>query len=98
MHFNGTEAQPANQPDLPSAGRLLATLAVLPTLAHHMLAYEKLYEQFQLTPNQRENLRSVTDSPFREAPKLDRFIVETVIVEGGERRIISKEEQSAKLV
>ena len=67
-------------------------------VTNQVLAYEKLYEQFQLTPSQRENLRSLTDSPFREAPKLDRFIVETVIVEGGERRIISKEEQSAKLV
>ena len=28
VHFNGTEAQPANQPDLPTAGRLLATLGV----------------------------------------------------------------------
>ena len=28
VHFNGTEAQPANQPDLPSAVRLLATLGV----------------------------------------------------------------------
>ena len=29
VHFNGTEAQPANQPDLPSAGRLLATLGLM---------------------------------------------------------------------
>ena len=28
VHFNGTEAQPANQPDLPPAGRLLATLGI----------------------------------------------------------------------
>ena len=31
VHFNGTEAQPANQPDLPSAGRLLATLGLANT-------------------------------------------------------------------
>ena len=63
-----------------------------------MLTYEKLYEQFDLTPDQCEGLRRLAELPFRALPKLDRFIVETVIVEGGERRVVKKEEQGAQLV
>ena len=63
-----------------------------------MFTYEKLYEQFHLTPDQCIGLRSLAEFPYRVPPKFDRFIVETVIIEGGERRVMKKEEQGAKLV
>ena len=63
-----------------------------------MTAYEKLYDQFLLTSDKREGLLSLSELLFYTPPKMGRLIVETVIVENGERLIIKKEEQSAKLV
>lgn len=73
-------------------------LASPSTRRHHMANYEKLYDQFQLTTEQRESLLHLASPPLHIPPKMDRLIVETVIVEGGERRIIKKEELGAKLV
>jgi len=63
-----------------------------------MSEFEKLYEQFQITAEYGEELRKLSDSrPF--LPRvIDRVIVETVIVENGERRVIKKDEKDAKLV
>lgn len=63
-----------------------------------MSEFEKLYEQFQITDEKRDNLRQLAD-PRQYLPHVaDRVIVETVIVENGERRVIKKDEQDAKLV
>lgn len=63
-----------------------------------MSEFEKLYEQFQITAEKCDNLRQLAD-PKQYLPRVaDRVIVETVIVENGERRVIKKDEQDAKLV
>ena len=63
-----------------------------------MTNFAKQYDQFRLTTEQCETLRRLAD-PRLHLPRIaDLVIVETVIVEDGERRIIKKEEQSAKLV
>lgn len=63
-----------------------------------MSDFEKLYEQFQITSEKCDNLREFAD-PRQYLPRVaDRVIVETVIVENGERRVIKKDEQDAKLV
>lgn len=58
----------------------------------------KQYDQFRLTTEQCENLRRLADPRLHLPRMADRVIVETVIIEDGERRVIKKEEQSAKLV
>jgi hypothetical protein len=63
-----------------------------------MSEFEKLYEQFQISAEKFDNLQRLAD-PRQHLPRVtDRVIVETVIVENGERRVIKKDEQDAKLV
>jgi len=63
-----------------------------------MPSIEEKYKLFQLNEGLREHLCKLSDShfPFLSAPS--RVVVETVVVEGGERKIVSEEEQDAKLV
>jgi hypothetical protein len=63
-----------------------------------MSEFEKLYDQFQITAEKCNNLRWFAEPRLYLPRVTDRVIVETVIVENGERRIIKKEEQGAKLV
>lgn len=63
-----------------------------------MAEYEMRYAQFGLAPEQRESLRRLGEPPLHIPPRLERLIVETIIVEGGERRVVKEEEQDAKLV
>lgn len=63
-----------------------------------MSEFEKLYNQFQITAEKRDNLRWLAEPRPYLRRVTDRVIVETVIIENGERRVIKKEEQGAKLV
>jgi len=63
-----------------------------------MSEFAKKYDQFRLTTEQCENLRRLADPRLHLPRTVDRVIVETVIVEDGERRVIKQEEQGAKLV
>lgn len=63
-----------------------------------MSMFEKLYDQFQITAEKYDNLRLLSDQRLYLPRVTNRVIVETVIVENGERRVIKKEEQGAKLV
>ena len=58
----------------------------------------KQYDQFGLTTEQCEDLRRLADPQLYLPRTAERLIVETIIVEDGERRVIKKEEQNAKLV
>lgn len=60
--------------------------------------FEQRYDRFQISPEKGGSLRLLAEPPLHLPPSTDRVIVETVIVENGERRIVSKEEQGAKLV
>ncbi len=60
--------------------------------------FEKRYDQFQLTVEKCDNLRRLTDSPLHILRATDRVVVETIVVENGERRVVKTEEQCAKLV
>jgi hypothetical protein len=59
---------------------------------------EGKYELFQLNNELREHLRQLSDSHFPFSTSRNRIVVETVVVENGERTIVRKEEQDAKLV
>ena len=63
-----------------------------------MSDFQKQYDEFRLSTEQCESLRRLADPKLYLPPTEDRVIVETVIVEDGERRVIKKEEQCAKLV
>jgi hypothetical protein len=63
-----------------------------------MSEFEKQYNQFQLTAEQCDNLRRLADPRLYLPRTANRVIVETVIIENGERRVIKKEEQGAELV
>jgi len=60
--------------------------------------FENKYGQFQLTPEKCDSLRWLADPRSHLPHPRDRVIVETVIVEHGERRTVKREEQDAKLV
>jgi len=59
---------------------------------------EKQYDRFQITAEKCDNLRRLADLRLHLPRATDRVVVETVIVENGERRIVKQEEQGAKLV
>ncbi len=60
--------------------------------------FDQLNDRFQITVTTGDSLRRLAEPPL-DLPRLtDSVIVETVIVENGERRIVGKEEQGAKLV
>lgn len=62
-----------------------------------MSEFEKLYEEFHISTEHGETLKRLADlAPHNHSS--GRIVVETVIVEHGERRIVKKEERSAKLV
>lgn len=63
-----------------------------------MSEFEKQYDEFRLSTEQCENLRRLADLGSYLQKAEDRVIVETVIVEDGQRRVIKKEEQCAELV
>ena len=63
-----------------------------------MSNFEKQYGEFRLSTEQCESLRRLADPRLHLPRTEDRVIVESVIVEDGERRVIKKEEQCAKLV
>ncbi|MFH1079590.1 MAG: hypothetical protein V1766_04930 [Pseudomonadota bacterium] len=56
--------------------------------------YEK-YKLFQLGEELRQHLLRLSDSKFPLQQPQTRVVVETLIMENGERRVISKEEQDA---
>lgn len=63
-----------------------------------MPGFEKQYDRFLLTTEKCDNLRRLAD-PRQHLPySTDRVLVETVIVENGERRVVKQEERNAKLV
>lgn len=63
-----------------------------------MSDFETLFDRFQITAEKGGSLRRLAEPPLHLHRPTDRVIVETVIVENGERRIVRKEEQGAKLV
>jgi hypothetical protein len=63
-----------------------------------MSKFDAQYAQFQLTPEKCENLKYLADPSQYLLRAADRVIVETVVVEHGERRVIKKEEKGAELV
>lgn len=63
-----------------------------------MSKFETLYDQFQITAEKCDNLRWLADPKLQFSGVMDCVVVETVIVENGERRIVKKEAQGAKLV
>ena len=60
--------------------------------------FHQLYDRFQISATTGASLRGLAEPPLHLPRPTDRVIVETVIVENGERRIVGKEEQGAKLV
>lgn len=63
-----------------------------------MPEFEKQYDRFLLTTEKCNNLRWLADPRLHLPRATDRVLVETVIVENGERRVVKQEEQNAKLV
>jgi hypothetical protein len=63
-----------------------------------MSEFEKLYDQFQITTENCSSLRRLAEPALHLLRPAERVVVETVIVENGQRRIVKKEEQGAKLV
>jgi len=63
-----------------------------------MPEFEKQYELFLLTTEKCDNLRWLADSRLDLPRTTDRVLIETVIVDNGERRVLKQEEQYAKLV
>ncbi|WP_137936570.1 hypothetical protein [Chitinivorax sp. B] len=63
-----------------------------------MSEFEKLYDRFQITAENCDNLRHLVEPALHLRRPAKRVVVETVVVENGERRIVKKEEQDAKLV
>jgi hypothetical protein len=60
--------------------------------------YESRYAEFRLTNEQRDSLRRLTKPSLHSPSTAGRLLVETIIVECGERRVVKEEEQGAKLV
>jgi len=63
-----------------------------------MSEFGKQYDQFHITAENCDDLRRLACLTLHLPRAMDRVVVETVIVENGERRIVKKEEQRAKLV
>lgn len=63
-----------------------------------MTDFDQLYDRFEISIEKSDSLRRLAEPPLHLPRPKDRVIVETVIVENGERRTITKEEQGAKLV
>ena len=63
-----------------------------------MCDFERLYERFEISSEKGDSLRRLAESPLHRPRPTARVVVETVIVENGERRIVETEEQNAKLV
>jgi len=63
-----------------------------------MSDFEKRYERFKITAKEADNLRRLAEPALhlRRAP--NRVIVETVVIEDGDRRVVKTEVQSAQLV
>ena len=60
--------------------------------------FDQLYDRFQISATTGASLLRLAESSPHLPRLTDRVIVETVIVENGESRILGKEEQGAKLV
>lgn len=63
-----------------------------------MSTFKKQYDQFQLSPKQCDDLQQLADPRLHLPRTTDRLIVETILIEDGERRVVKKEEQGAQLV
>jgi hypothetical protein len=63
-----------------------------------MSDFEKLYGRFKITAKECDTLRRLAEPALHLRRPLDRVIVETVVVEDGERRVVKTEVQSAELV
>ena len=63
-----------------------------------MHTLDQLYAQFQISAEEGDRLRRLADPGRHVHGETDRVVVETIIVEHGERRIVKTEERSAKLV
>jgi hypothetical protein len=63
-----------------------------------MQKFEGPYSQFQITAEQKDNLRQLSEPWTDHTHATSRVVVEAVFVENGERRVVEMEEQGAKLV
>lgn len=63
-----------------------------------MSEFGKQYDQFLIRAENCDDLRRLACFTLHLPRATDCVVVETVIVENGERRIVKKEEQHAKLV
>lgn len=63
-----------------------------------MPIFEDLYAAFQLEPSQREALQKLADLSSLGTVQSTRLMVETAIIDGGEKTVVSKEETHAQLV
>lgn len=63
-----------------------------------MSEFEKLYDRFKITADNCDNLRRLGELAPNFRRHSEHFVIKTVIVENGERRIINKERYNAKLV
>jgi hypothetical protein len=59
-----------------------------------MSNFEKLYDCFQIT-SEGDNLRRLAEPAIHLRRSQERVIVETIIVEHGERRVVKTEAQGA---
>ena len=60
--------------------------------------FDKLYDCFKITAKEGDSLRRLAEPALHLRRSPDRVIVETVVVEDGERRIVKTEVQTAQLV
>lgn len=63
-----------------------------------MTEFEKLYDRFQITAEEGENLRRLAEPALHLRRPPARVVVETVVVENGERRVVKTEAQGVQLV
>ena len=63
-----------------------------------MPTFENLYEKFQLEPSQRESLQNLAGLASLDQQQPACLLVETVVVNEGERTVISIEKTYAQLV
>lgn len=63
-----------------------------------MLNFEHLYAAFHIEPAQRETLQKLADLASKGPVQSTRFMVETAVIEGGKKTIVSREETHAQLV
>jgi len=63
-----------------------------------MSDFEKRYERFKITAKEGDSLRGLAEPALHLRRSPDRVIIETVVVEDGERRVVKTEVQSAQLV